>query len=337
MPGPIDRWTSATRFLDILDDEFYRLLVDLQHQTTMRTMWFWDERGLRNLHLPVTTASISSPMGLGSDSAPVSVEMFGVPTYLADSMQFLLEYGCRLSPSGAFYLMPSFRGEEADETHLCQFFHSEAEMPGGLDDVIDVAQTYVVDLTRHLLETLGDELGRQLGSTAHLEAVAAVSAFPRVTFDEAVNLLVDRPAAIHHDEGWRTLTRAGERLLMERIGGPLWVTHWDHLAVPFYQAYDDQCRDDQARALNGDLLLGLGEVLGCGERHVTAARARRALAHHAVDERHYAWYLQLKDSQPLRTAGFGMGVERYLAFVLQHGDVRDLQLLTRFNGVAVSP
>lgn len=55
------------------------------------------------MHLPVTTGSISSPMGRGSDSLPVKVKLEGVETYLADSMQFLLEYGCRLTNKGVYY------------------------------------------------------------------------------------------------------------------------------------------------------------------------------------------------------------------------------------------
>lgn len=47
------------------------------------------------MHLPITTGSISSPMGLGSDSIPVKIQLGGRDTYLADSMQFALEYGCR--------------------------------------------------------------------------------------------------------------------------------------------------------------------------------------------------------------------------------------------------
>ncbi|GAA2552195.1 hypothetical protein GCM10010435_23080 [Winogradskya consettensis] len=48
----------------------------------------------------------------------MAVDLFGQKTYVADSMQFMLEYACRFSDSGAWYLMPRFRGEDADETHL---------------------------------------------------------------------------------------------------------------------------------------------------------------------------------------------------------------------------
>lgn len=325
---------SPDRFLEILDDPMFATLVDLQDLITVTTTRFWSERAVRSIHLPITTGTISSPMGLGSDSLPVKIELFGQPTYLADSMQFMLEYGCRLSRNGAWYLMPSFRGEECDETHLNQFFHSEAEIPGGLDDVIAATDDYLRALTAAVLETQQDAVATHAGSTAHLEQMAGMSEFPRITFEEAVRHLGDDSDAVVDHGEWRTLTRHGERRLMAEISPVLWVTHYDHLSVPFYQAYGD---DDRKTALNGDLLFGIGEVVGCGERHVDAEQARKALAHHHVPEADYEWYIRMKESRPMRTAGFGLGVERWLMWVLGQDDIRELQVAPRLNGVNVAP
>jgi asparaginyl-tRNA synthetase len=91
-------------------------------------------------------------MGLGSDSLPVHVELGGVNTYLADSMQFMLELACRLTGRDCYYIMPSFRGEACDETHLSQFFHSEAEIRGDLADVMAVVDEYILHLAGGLLD-----------------------------------------------------------------------------------------------------------------------------------------------------------------------------------------
>ncbi|MGW2490894.1 amino acid--tRNA ligase-related protein [Streptomyces sp. NPDC001606] len=319
------------RYLRILDDPLYSTLVELQDLVNYETARFWRERGVRALHLPVTTSSISSPMGLGSDSLPVQVDLFGIPTYLADSMQFLLEYGCRLADDGCYYLMPSFRGEDTDATHLAQFFHSEAEIPGGLDDVIDVADAYVRHLAAAVVRDLAEPLARVAAGTGHLtEFLARPTA--RISFDDAVAALDGAPEYFRFHDGWRTITRAGEHRLME-LYGPVWLTHSDHLSVPFYQALDETGQ----KAMNADLLIGPGEVIGCGERHVDAEQARKALAAHAVPEEDYHWYLRMKQEKPLRTAGFGMGVERFLMWVLRHGDIRDLQLLERANGLPAIP
>ncbi|MGA5319286.1 amino acid--tRNA ligase-related protein [Streptomyces seoulensis] len=331
-PSPGQLTDGLPRFLRILDDPLYASLVDLQDLVNYETAAFWRGRQVKALHLPVTTSSISSPMGLGSDSLPVQVDLFGVPTYLADSMQFLLEYGCRIADRGCYYLMPSFRGEETDATHLSQFFHSEAEIPGGLDDVIAVADAYLRHLTEAVLREMEAPVARIAGGVGHLTDFLAKPT-PRITFDEAVAALDGDPEYFEFHDQWRTITRAGERRLMELHGSAVWLTHFDHLSVPFYQATDAT----GTKALNADLLIGPGEVVGCGERHTDAAHALGALAAHGVPSDDYDWYLRMKQEKPLHTSGFGMGVERFFMWVLRHPDVRDLQLLERANGLAATP
>jgi asparaginyl-tRNA synthetase len=133
---------------------------------TSATVGFWSRRGVRYGYLPVTTSAVSSPMGLGGDSQPVAVDLFGIQTYLADSMQFGLElYLCRLSATGAYYLMPSFRGESSDATHLSQFMHSEAELPAGLDGIITVVEEYLQYLTSELLSHCGAVIQKVAGGS----------------------------------------------------------------------------------------------------------------------------------------------------------------------------
>ena len=137
-----------THYVKALEEPWYKLLVKLENLISIETMKFYEKKGIVTMHLPVTTGSISSPMGKGSDSSPVKINIEGIDTYLADSMQFLLEYGCRLTDKGVYYVMPSFRGEKADERHLCQFYHSEAEIFGNLDDVIQLVEEYIKYLSK---------------------------------------------------------------------------------------------------------------------------------------------------------------------------------------------
>jgi aspartyl/asparaginyl-tRNA synthetase len=124
------------------------------------------------------------------------------------------------------------------------------------------------------------------------------------------------------------LRRAGERQLIEMYGGAVWVTHPPAEAVPFYQAVDSE-----GCALSADLLFGVGEVVGCGQRQSTGDLVRASLEAHHVDPAPYHWYCTMKDHFPLQTAGFGLGLERYLLWLLCHDDVRDLHALPRMRGV----
>lgn len=329
-------WLDKDRFLHLLNDPWYKLLAELQSYVSVETYRYWDSQSLKTLHLPVTTNAVSSPMGLGSDSLPVKIDLFGIDTYLADSMQFMLEYGCRFFDSGSYYIMPSFRGENATQRHLCQFYHSEIEVPCDLYDTIAIAENYIKHLSKGILARFGEQIRAYSGDISHLEQLANQQGhLPRVTFDEAAEILGNNPAYIKQNEGrWRTITHAGEKEMINHFGGFVWITHYDHLSVPFYQAYAD---NDKKSAACADLLFGLGEIIGLGERHQTAEETIDALELHQVPSEDYRWYVEMKRQFPLKTSGFGMGVERFLMWVLGHDDIRDMQILARFNDARTEP
>lgn len=311
--------------LEVLDNPWYAKLLSLQSTFMTATNTFWSGRGVPFGMLPLTTGSISSPIGRGSESAPVAIEMGGIRTYLADSMQFGLEYLCRLSPSGAYYVAPSFRAELEDQTHLSQFFHSEAELPVTLGELIGIIEDYLLALMT-ALEPLTDGGAPPAGRLP--------STIPRLSFDEAVERLVDVHDAVRaHPDGWRSLTRTGELALLDLVGPALWLTHWDPLAVPFYQALDQD-----GKAVCADLLLaGVGEVVGAGQRHATAQAVVRALEGHQVNPDSYAWYIAMKDHKPMLTSGFGLGVERFFMWLTGVGDIRDFEIFVRRYGRNIQP
>ena len=176
-------------YMELLNIPWYKTLIKLQNLVSYETAKFYEKRGIITMHLPVTTGSISSPMGRGSDSLPVKISIQGIDTYLADSMQFLLEYGCRFFEKGCYYLMPSFRGEDADERHLCQFYHSEAEIVGGLRDVQALVEDYIRYLSETLLTHCEQPILDVAGTTAHIQAVLKQNTFPQIEYDDAINLL----------------------------------------------------------------------------------------------------------------------------------------------------
>ncbi|GGN01457.1 amino acid--tRNA ligase-related protein [Streptomyces fuscichromogenes] len=328
-------WADADGgFRRTLDSPWARLVADLQDSVVRATYTYAHSRGVRALHFPITTRTVTCPTGLGSDSVPVPVQVNGVETYLADSMQFMLEYGCRIAPQGCHNILPCFRGDVPDATHLGQFVHSEAEIPGDLDDLVDYVNGYVRAMASAVLVEHGDTLGPLLGGLDHLERVAVdEQPFERLRFDEAVRLLKGEGVVTSAD-GARSLSRAAERRLMELVGEFVWVTHFDHLSVPFYQAFSD---GDERVAENADLYFGIGEVVGSGHRHTTGEQVRAGLALHKVPEHEYAWYAQMKDEAPMATSGFGLGVERFLLWALRHDDIRDIPLVSRIAEEAAWP
>ncbi|GAB2685773.1 hypothetical protein GCM10027089_03050 [Nocardia thraciensis] len=136
-------------------------------------------------------------------------------------------------------------------------------------------------------------------------------------------MVADVDDAVRGDAGSRTLTRSGER-----VSEFVWVHHFDSSTVPFYHAFGDE---HGTTAKCADLYFGMGEVFGSGERHAEVADLRRSMALHGVDEADYAWYVRMKTEIPMLTSGFGMDIDRFLMWVLNHHDIRDMPLISRID------
>lgn len=332
---PTTNWKEHDYYLKVPRDDWYKAIADIQSDISFFSCDFFRKQGLKTLQLPLTTTSISSPMGLGSDSTPVEVELFGIKTFLSDSEQFLLEYGCRIFNKGCFCNMPSHRGENPDKTHLSQFYHAEAEIIGSRDEAMDLAEKYIRYLALELLNKHEALILQIAGDTSHIKSLCeSKRPLPRISVDEAEKIL-DRKDIIHHtNPDFRTVTRLGERKLIEKYGGFVWLVDLDHLGAPFYQAFKDKSTKTSMAA---DLLFGLGEVIGMGERHQTADHLKAALKLHGVSEESYNWYIKMREVYPMRTSGFGLGVERFICWLLKHDDIRDCQIFPRINGEVFIP
>lgn len=327
-----------------IKSQWYRNLFQIQNTLFHSTVDYFRNKCKYSYALtPITTDTISSPMGLGSDSEPVFVNMLGQDVYLADSMQFVLEYFLRFQEGlpGAYYVSPSFRGEDPDATHLNQFYHVECELLGDMDAGISIAEGYVVHLTQAMLKNHSKIILSTAGMLSHAQDLMKrmEKPLPRVTLEQAIPMMPSSDCIEWVQEGQpqfgRKLTRKGESVLIEKYGGAVWLTEMDHLSVPFYQAYVEGSSETKAKA--ADLLLGLGETVGLGERHSTPEMVQEALRHHAVPEESYRWYINMRKAMPLSTSGWGMGTERYLCWLLQHNDVRDMQIIPRMKAKKYMP
>lgn len=261
-------------------------------------------------------------------------------------MQLYLEYMLRIHDNvpGVYYVDTSFRGEMADAMHLNQFCHVECELVGSFSTGIETAEAYIIQLVsifqqehEKLVKTVAGTTGHLVASLEHFRSHGGK--FPQISVDDALALpmMVDdcwKYVLASNQTRGRTLTRRGGLKLIEHFGGAVWLTEFDHLSVPFYQASLDETH---TKARCADLLLGLREVLGLGERHMLARDVVTALEQHQVSIDGYAWYTEIRERRPILTAGWGMGTERFLAWVFQHDDLCDMTIVPRMKGLSFTP
>lgn len=312
----------------LLSDPWYRVTSKLLGCILQASHDFFKQEGIQPFLFPITTGSVSSPMGKGSDSLPVQIELRGNKVYLADSMQFSLEVGTRLAEQGCYYIMPTFRGEPMDERHLNEFFHSEAEIPGGLNDVMSLIQKYIYALAKYIRAEMSDEILSVAGTTSHIDALinSPQKHFNRIRYDRAVVELKDIPGALEMTEtGFNNITKVGEKHLMNTHGQFLWLTNMPWASVPFYQAKEEGTN----YAMNADLLAGIGEIVGCGQRVLSSEDLDYSLQEHAVYVSGYEWYREMREIRPMQTAGFGLGIERFMLWATNTQDIRDCMILLR--------
>ncbi|MBE6447961.1 MAG: asparaginase [Alphaproteobacteria bacterium] len=313
---------------DLFTNPWYQTLFSTFSSIISYTHEFYKQKEINPILFPITTGSISSPMGEGSDSLPLQIEIKGNKVFLADSMQFSLEVGTRLAEKGCYYIMPSFRGEEVDERHLNEFFHSEAEIRGSIDDVMQLVQEYVLFLVSNFFKNNQKEL-EKITNINHIANIVEYPSryFNRIPYDKALKELNKVDKAINIDNyGNRIITKYGEKALIAKYGDFCWLTELPTKIVPFYQASE---KSDFKIAKAADLLAGIGEVVGCGERCKSADELYRSLQYHNLPIDGYQWYYDMKKSFPLQTSGFGMGIERFILWLLNHDDIRDCMLLIR--------
>lgn len=327
-------WTKPAGHLKtLLSDPWYRVLNKVFSQILTSTHDFYNKEGIEPTVFPITTGSVSSPMGLGSDSSPVEVEIKNHKVFLADSMQFSLEIGARLNKKGSYYVMPTFRGENTDSRHLNEFVHSEVEIKGDLNDIKDLAERYIKHLILGLLENCESEIVSVVGSSEHLKA-ALNRQFPSIRFEDAQKELSNTEGALEtSDCGEQVITSIGEKELIKRFGDFTWLTNMPWLIVPFYQAKEV----DTKYSMTADLLGGIGEMLGSGQRVLTNQDVDESLNFHQIDESGYLWYKEMRDIQTIQTSGFGLGTERFLLWALKHNDIRDCTLLLRDHSKVIFP
>ena len=250
--------------------------------------------------------------------------LFPVP-YFDHATAFLTQSGQLYNEANAMALGrvycfgPTFRAEKSKtRRHLTEFWMVEPEMAfATLDDAIELAEALITAVVSRALETRARELDTLERDRAPLEAVR--TPFPRITYDEAVRVLQDddRPVEYGDDFGG-----ADETLLAAQFDRPVAVHRYPSAAKAFYMQPDPERPE---LSLSVDILApeGYGEIVGGGQRLDDLDLLLQRIIEHDLPQEAFEWYLDLRRYGSVPHAGFGMGIERMVAWICGVEHVRE--------------
>jgi asparaginyl-tRNA synthetase len=245
-------------------------------------------------------------------------DYFGRSGYLSQSAQLYLE--ALLVPNERVYaLTPSFRAEKSrTPRHLTEYLHLEVELAWvDLPKLTDFIERMVATVVSDVAKRRPAEL-KQLGRAPE-ELAGMAPPFPRITYEEALATL----RAKGFDLAWGAdLRTAEEAALTLEAPAPIFVTHFPKELKAFLML---QSPNDPRTVEAVDLLApeGYGEIVGASCRETDLARLTERLTASGANLEEYEWYLDLRRHGSVPHAGFGIGVERVLRWILRREHIRE--------------
>jgi len=319
-------YSPKNHIQNLTHDEYYRNLILLRNEISSACDDFFRSRQAPKVDLFMIARGISSPMGKGSDSEPVPITIGTQSVNLVDSAQFGMEPLVLKHFKAVYCYLPSFRGEDSDARHLTQFYHCEAEIRGNYKDVMNLVNDLVKSIIARVIDKQNQANYPFKNNNFKQIKSLIKTPFPVISFDEAAKILNQQSEKNEYlnlfDYG-RVITSKGEAFICQHFGGqvPVWIEKYDRDTVPFYQKPDPE---NTEKVLNADLIFPSinggfgGEIIGAGQRQDSVAQLKESMSRQNIkDTAAYNWYLELRNDKNYQTtSGFGLGIERLIAWML---------------------
>jgi asparaginyl-tRNA synthetase len=274
---------------------------------------FMDGEGFLLVDSPIFT-----PNACEGTSTLFETEYFDEKAYLTQSGQ-LYQEAAALAFGRTYCFGPAFRAEKSKtRRHLIEFWMMEPEWAfATLEDVIALEERLLVSVVGRILERRAEELKVVERDTAPLERVRAP--FARVHYNQAVERL---HAAGNAFEWGSDFGAPDETLLSRDAATPLFVTNYPAPVKAFYMEPDP---DDPRLCLSCDCLApeGYGEIIGGGQRMSSLELLTRRIDEQGLPQEAFEWYKDLRRYGTVPHSGFGIGVERTLAWIAGLDHVRE--------------
>ena len=277
-------------------------------------------------------APILTPVPLYEDGSAVGVDIHGDKVFLTQCVGYYLEAAVHAFER-VYNMGPSFRGEESrSPRHLMEYHHIKGEIAfANLDDIIRLVEDLISHVSGVCWERM-PQVATVLGTSMCLDGMK--TPFPRMSYEEAVDHLKHIGVDIEFGKG---LNGDNEKQLSRLFPSPFWVTGIPRSIEPFPYCIDQA---DTRITRVADLIAsnGMGELLGVAEKiHDIGMLDERLDEKGKLTDKRYEWVRETHQFGCVPHAAFGMGVERFIRWLLNIPHVRDAIPFPRIFRRAVYP
>ncbi|MBT9545420.1 MAG: asparagine--tRNA ligase [Candidatus Sericytochromatia bacterium] len=274
---------------------------------------FFNERGFVNVDAPIITANACE----GTTNL-FQIDYFEDQAYLSQTGQLYME-AAALALGKVYCLGPAFRAEKSKtRKHLTEFWMIEPEVAFlTFEENLAMQEEYVSYVIQRVLKTRAAELNLLERDTSKLADITAP--FPKISYDDAVKLLQEKGSEIQWGDD---LGAPDETLLGEHFQKPVFVHRFPSAIKAFYMKPDP---DRPEVALGADLIApdGYGELIGGGQRIDDYDLLVQRIQEHDLPMEAFGWYLDLRKYGSVPHGGFGLGIERFVAWISGVEHVRE--------------
>lgn len=288
--------------------------MKIRNEIIRATYEFFNREGFVKIDPPILTGS--APEGT---TELFHTKYFDEDAYLSQSGQLYME-AAAMALGRVFSFGPTFRAEKSKtRRHLIEFWMIEPEMAFvEFKENLEIQEQYVAYVVQSVLKHCQLELtvlGRDLAKLKKVEAP-----FPRITYKDAIAFL--------HEKGFTDIQWGDdfgsphETAIAESYEKPVFIIHWPTSLKPFYMQPDPT---DEEVVLCADLIApeGYGEIIGGSERIHDFDLLEKRITEHQLDTSAYQWYLDLRKYGSVPHSGFGLGLERTVAWITGAEHVRE--------------
>jgi len=286
-------------------------ILGVRHEVIRAVRDYFDSHGFTLVDTPIFT-----PAACEGTTTLFEVNYFeDEKAYLAQSGQLYNE-ATAMAFGKVYCFGPTFRAEKSKtRRHLTEFWMVEPEMAyATLEDIKRVGEAMIVFIVGRVLENRRAELKALERDVSKLEAIQ--SPFPRMSYDDAVKLLQSKGSEIQWGGDFGG---TDETLLSQEHDRPLMVDGYPSAVKAFYMQ-PEPARPEVALCVDVLAPEGYGEIIGGGQRIHDYDLLLRRIEEHKLPKQTFDWYLDLRKFGTVPHGGFGMGIERCVAWIcgLEH-------------------